>query len=513
MLPASDRRSGIAVLGIGIVVLLFAVMTRAWVEEDAFITFRVVDNVLNGHGLRWNIDERVQVYTNPLWLLVHIPVQAIVGNIIVSTILVSLACVVAVLVLVVRRGQDDPWRTAALIVAPMALSRTQVYFLTSGLEYAMLALLFTGFWLIATGERGERRWLWLTALASLSAVCRLDSVLVHVPLGVFLAWQDGRRIAWRQVLLGATPIVAWLLFALWYYGFALPNTYYAKLATGIPRTDYLASGVAYVYDFVLGDPVAGAAMIAAVTLVVLRWRRPESRPAMFALAGMLLYTAYVVDIGGYQLALRMMALPSWVSLLVLWHVVPRPLGGKRGIAILAVFFLLLLSTRALAPVRAASTVIRHAQIHSLPWARNVFDLRVVPYRFNREQVFERPHHGVEPRSVVAAWGIGQDPYYAGPGVFIIDRYGLGDPLLARLPAADPRLIRVGHVERKLPDGYEHAVRTGDLGRMQPDLAAYYAAIRRITRDDLWHPGRLRTVIGFNLGEYRAQRDRFLSSRL
>ncbi len=44
------------------------VLRSAWLSDDAYITFRTVDNFINGYGLRWNIAERVQSYTNPLWM-------------------------------------------------------------------------------------------------------------------------------------------------------------------------------------------------------------------------------------------------------------------------------------------------------------------------------------------------------------------------------------------------------------------------------------------------------------
>src|SRR5215510_6075738 len=46
-----------------------AVLIRtAWLSDDALITLRTVLNVTHGFGLRFNIDERVQTYTHPLWL-------------------------------------------------------------------------------------------------------------------------------------------------------------------------------------------------------------------------------------------------------------------------------------------------------------------------------------------------------------------------------------------------------------------------------------------------------------
>jgi hypothetical protein len=44
------------------------VVVNAWMADDAFITLRTVDNFVAGHGLTWNVQERVQAYTHPLWM-------------------------------------------------------------------------------------------------------------------------------------------------------------------------------------------------------------------------------------------------------------------------------------------------------------------------------------------------------------------------------------------------------------------------------------------------------------
>ena len=48
-------------------IFTLAFVNTAWVTEDTFITFRAVDNFLAGYGPVWNVGERVQVYTHPLW--------------------------------------------------------------------------------------------------------------------------------------------------------------------------------------------------------------------------------------------------------------------------------------------------------------------------------------------------------------------------------------------------------------------------------------------------------------
>jgi hypothetical protein len=54
-----------------------AVLTRLWACEDAYISFRYVENLLDGHGLVYNIGERVEGFTHPLWLLLITPPTAL----------------------------------------------------------------------------------------------------------------------------------------------------------------------------------------------------------------------------------------------------------------------------------------------------------------------------------------------------------------------------------------------------------------------------------------------------
>jgi arabinofuranosyltransferase len=90
-------------------------------------------------------------------------------------------------------------------------------------------------------------------------------------------------------------------------------------------------------------------------------------------------------------------------------------------------------------------------------------------------------------------------YAAGPAVHYVDRWGLGDPLLARLPANVP--WEIGHYTRTIPEGYVETLQTGrnmikDLG-----VAAYYDRLRIITEDPIWSRQRLLTIYRMNLGRY------------
>src|SRR5580693_1139146 len=89
------------------------------ITADAYVTFRVVDNFVHGYGLRWNIGERVQVYTHPLWMLLHIPFYALGINIFYITVAISAACTLGAVILAIYTFRN-PWpQTIALLIIPL----------------------------------------------------------------------------------------------------------------------------------------------------------------------------------------------------------------------------------------------------------------------------------------------------------------------------------------------------------------------------------------------------------
>jgi arabinofuranosyltransferase len=93
--------------------------------------------------------------------------------------------------------------------------------------------------------------------------------------------------------------------------------------------------------------------------------------------------------------------------------------------------------------------------------------------------------------------VGMFGFAAGPDLYVVDRFSLGEPLTARLPVTDP--WRIGHFQRALPDGLIQTLRTGTNQFMDPGLAAYYDALSLITRGPLLSGRRLRAILAMNLG--------------
>ena len=91
--------------------------------DDAYITFRAIDNFFDGYGLRWNIDERVQVYTHPLWMMLHMLMHLLVDNFYIASIVLSAACGILGVWLLATMAETTRWHKAVLVIVPLALSQ------------------------------------------------------------------------------------------------------------------------------------------------------------------------------------------------------------------------------------------------------------------------------------------------------------------------------------------------------------------------------------------------------
>lgn len=494
--------------------LCFNVILGSWVEEDAFISFRFVDNVLHGYGLRWNINERVQGFTNPLWTLLHIPVLALTHQIVVATSLISWACFFGTLWVTWRSFERDPLRYGALFILMMYFALTDWLYFTSGLETPLTSMLFACFGYVVV-RRPKRFWFWLSFVTACAAWARLDMVLLYAPAWFYLLWTQRRSIAWGQIFIGAIPLIGWFAFALFYYGFFLPNTAYAKLSADIPLMEYIESGLAYTYDFILADPLSAALIMYAVIALpfkALRTRAPDAMLAAMLALGVAVYCAYVIRIGGYQLSMRMYATPAFAACwLFYWRF---PAAPPRMLLLTAALAAMLHSTGVKVENRISMPFISNHSVRGWAVDRQLFRKHgpmFWQYHLARKDLSYRVDRRPFPRKVQVQAMIGMIGFDAGPSRVIIDPLALTDPLLSRLPPRRPHLRKPGHIGRTIPAGYVDAMKSGKLDTMSPALAAYYAPLQLITRGELWDVERLKTIVRFNLGEYDHYRDEYVAN--
>jgi arabinofuranosyltransferase len=509
---------------------LFIVLLRtAWMSDDAYITLRTVDNFVHGHGLRWNVDERVQAFTHPLWMFLESAFYLVTREAFRTVIFLSIALSMTAAGLLAFRSRA---RVGALTLGALALlaSRAYVDYSTSGLENPLTHLLTVIFLLNLRDEAPDRKRLFLLgAVAGLAALNRVDSLLLFLP-GLAFAWG---RFGWRRglpvVLTGFAPLLCWELFSLFYYGLPVPNTALAKLNTGIDGMSLARQGIRYLANSLRTDPVTLPVIAAGLAVAFVGRRRRDVAVAL----GILCAIAYVVKIGGDFMSGRFLSAPFLASVVLLMQAEPFPL--RRGRPALAVIIL------------GLAIATPHPSISSGPGfgvpstgtldASGIADERRFYFSMsgllNRDVSKEKParrltrtgREAKRMKSPILVEGmIGVAGYVAGPSVRIVDFHALADPLLARLPiVAKDRMYeafmigsngkkgtgpwRIGHFLRNVPAGYLETVLTGSNRIEDPELAAYYDRLALVTRGPLWSWKRIVEIVRMNLGRYNHLIDR------
>jgi len=506
-----------ALLVITSLAVLARAVSSAWVGEDALITFRVIDNFVNGHGLRWNVDQRVQVSTHPLWLLLNACAYFFTREVPYTVTALGLGFSLAAYVGAARRlVQRSPILLAAFFL-PIMFSKTLAVYSTSGFETPLTLFLLSVFSvsLLSGGGDESTRWLRLSLLAALGTTARLDNVLLYAPVLLVICVVERHEIRWGRFALGLAPLFAWIAFSLFYYGFAYPNTAPAKLSPDYPLASYVREGLGYGVDLLRNDPASAVALGLGVLTVVgcIERLRCDPRDVLAGrLAGLgvgaVLYALYVVRIGGGFLSGRFWTMPIFASLLVFsfglptvvrqLRSAPGRLAGAMGLAAAVMWLACATAVRVPAQGPIHEKSLAHLYLRSdLSWAPTAGAVRLSRAgERHRELASRNPGKYVGLIDVIGFAGLA-----AGPEVILVDRFALADPFLARLPLDPHTHWRIGHLPRKIPPGYLFARRTGSLDEMEPQLREYYAKLSLLVSGPLLSWERLRAIAGFNLGCY------------
>lgn len=512
--PKNHFSTAAVLLYVGCLALFIAIFLHAWVTEDAYISFRVVDNFIHGHGLRWNIDERVQVYTNPLWLLLHIPFYALFGHIFIVTLALSFLCSIITVFLAISIFPKRPFLAFSAFIFPFLLSKALLEYSTSGLENPLSFLFFILFCFILFRKQTENiPWFSLSLITALAAWNRLDNIIVYAPIMTYLIVSHIKQVQWGKLALGTAPLVVWELFSLIYYGFLFPNTKYAKLHTGISQSDYFLQGLYYICDFLLKDTVSACLVILGIALGIMHLiyaaLTPKDRnTGILASIGisLLLYCIYVVTVGGDFMSGRFWTMPILMSAFLLYATLSLKKASWQigGLVILCLLGIRIdwhyhiepeLPNTLLSGIAdewhfyyETNTLVQFNQSLSLRSAieNQGAGFRIYPFG---ETVDHHP--------VIVMGNIGMYGYYH-PNELIIDYNALTDPLLARLPITDTKHWRIGHFERPIPEGYVHARKTGSTEMMAPALADYYQQLREVTSGPLFSVKRFHAIAELNL---------------
>ncbi|MGD0881957.1 MAG: hypothetical protein ABSB09_10360 [Acidimicrobiales bacterium] len=316
-------------------VLLVASWNYRWVQEDAFINFRIIGNLLAGHGPVYNVGERVEAYSDPLWLFLLALVHEILpfASLEWASVVLGLAFTMAGVLLGGRAVQRLVGARSDQLVVPIGLYLFSVVagvweFVTGGLEMGMVfGWIGLSFWLLVRVEERRRSAVPAAAVLGLGTLIRpelvLESAVFLCALILVVAapgWRGptghARRYGLPVLAAAALPLV-YELWRMAYFALVVANTALAKSA----GSTWWNQGFTYLWNFVapytLWLPFLLVAPIVAPRVV--RWWRTGDRTGVLVLmapiAAGLVDVLYVVSIGGDYQHARLL-LPAFFAICV-----------------------------------------------------------------------------------------------------------------------------------------------------------------------------------------------------
>lgn len=508
--------TSIILLGIWIFFAILFLRT-AWLCDDAYISFRTVENAVNGYGLRWNVNERVQAYTHPLWMFLHIPFYAITREMFLTGIFISFGVSMLTIILLTL-GITQNLSQVLIAGSILGFSRAFIDFSSSGLENPMSHLLLVIFMILFLSQKFTLKNLFLLSLiASLATLNRQDCVLLYFPPLAYAWWQtENKRQGFFLLCLGFVPLVLWELFSVIYYGFPFPNTAYAKLGTGLWKIDLIKQGLWY-YAFSWKRDFITLLVLFLSFIVPLYYKQKQ---VWVCVAGIFLYCLYIIWIGGDFMGGRFFSTPLLFATIIVTRYSKLD-QFKKGIPVVLIFLITSL-IQPDAPIMTNASFGKdlsefkdnhgigdermfYFQVASLAiWESN----KPMPCNAFAEQ--GRQYRKANQKITKAHGSVGYRGFFAGPVAHIIDYYALSDPLLARLPAIWRPSWRIGHFARYVPEGYIDSANNGENKIKDEKLAEFFEHLKTITREPLFSTTRWKDIIKMNLGmyDYLIDKDRY-----
>lgn len=352
--PHVKKRKGLLVL------LLLLVMCASFVHQlafrtiadDAFITFRYAYNLSSGHGAVFNVGERVEGYSNFLWMLLLSGLHSLLG-----VDIPAAAQFLGGLWLIITMGAtyqlclkttDNSPVSSQLALLLLSASGSFVAYSLSGLETPLFSCLLVLSILYASDDAWGRTGLF----AGLATMTRPEGSLCF---GIYAAWLVFHRISFDDMIRKLARfacafllfVIPWTIWRVSYYGYWLPNTITAKM--GMNWWYQIQAGFKYVYGFIRVNTPLGIVLLVVLLPPVLTHPFQKRSLILQRVDYLLLtfigvFTAFIVYAGGDWMAAWRFFSPILPLIIVLSiHLIHRNieepmwrLQSARGIMMLGI---------------------------------------------------------------------------------------------------------------------------------------------------------------------------------
>lgn len=298
-----------------------------YVKDDAFIAMRYARNLAEGYGMVFNYGDKLEGYTDFLWVLMLTPAQFFGWDMLQWA--KWMGCFFGQLGIIVTyllakhfvSGRRDAFNFVG--AALWSVSTSVILWSQGGLEPTLMAVLCAGGSLLGmmalaadpAGASTKRLVIGSSVLLGLACYGRPDAHVVPIVAAAFVGWDAWKRPAMRRLwglwlAIGLAMLVPYHLWRIWYFGDLFPNTFYVKAATG---SEVYAQGKTFALEL-MGFNVNPAVFGLIPFAFLGRERRVQK---LWALALVVVFLLYMVKVGRDEMKYFRLYLPVYPLALAL----------------------------------------------------------------------------------------------------------------------------------------------------------------------------------------------------
>jgi len=291
----------LAAMGIGIFhIYHYSVFT----VDDAYISFRYAENFAKGEGLVFNPGERVEGYTNFLWVILlgmlkkfgfDVPAMSLLLGTLFSLLTLAGTFLLSSTTSPTQpvSGMSQYFLTFSLL--GLASSRAFAIWAVAGLETPLFLCIFTfAVWRHISEETNLSHCPYSAGLFGLMALTRPEGILyfgitvLHTVIYRLLVSRKNIFGVWKRVVIFLAFVTPHFIWRWLYYGKLFPNTYYIKVGGALRL-----SGFKYVYEFFLIYGGVAFFLVCCLVLAATRIREYWTSYFLSIIGVSILYFLYV----------------------------------------------------------------------------------------------------------------------------------------------------------------------------------------------------------------------------
>ena len=410
--------------------------------DDAMISMRYAWHLANGYGLVWNIGERVEGITNPLWTIwmsfgaLLFEKKCAVLFIQISGIFImlgigALTYIIAAQINNEKNTSNNSW-ILFLTLFSVFLYYPLSFWTLLGMEVGILSfLLLSSIYIVLRDGHKQKILPLMLTLFGLAVFTRPDALIPVLLIIVYRIYallnsnKNSTKYIYYIVIVEVSVLFMIVIFPIilryFYYGELLPNTYTLKM-TGLSLSNRLSNGFGFITPFLLS-------VLPLFIILALDYKTFKSKQKILLLALVLSTIIYQIWVGGDPWAYWRMMAPLIPLLFIL--------------SISSLFHL----SNTYSKFSQVNFWKKYIQLLGIPLIGFLAVYIIPNYKFLSEQFFLKPalytdtfstytnmaiatNDILTKNATVAVFGAGTMPYYS--NFKAIDMLGKSDKKIARL---------------------------------------------------------------------------------